>query len=34
MRAGRHTISDLEKLLGTVMAPDAAGDAEPKWPLA
>ena len=34
MRAGRHAISDLEKMLGTVMAPDAAGDAEPKWPLA
>ncbi len=34
MRAGRHTIADLEKLLGAVTAPDAADDPEHKWPLA
>jgi hypothetical protein len=33
MRAGRHTIADLEKLLGSVVAPGSVDDAARKWPL-
>jgi hypothetical protein len=34
MRAGQHTISDLEKMLGATLAPDAIGETDRKWPLA
>jgi hypothetical protein len=31
MRAGQHTISDLERMLGAVLVPDSARDADSKW---